>query len=89
MSIQGEIVYIIFAILMVFAPIIAGIRRYGIAAVIYLIGTVIFVVSLFKAKGGWEDLANFATLLVVVLPIYIIGTIVWIWTAMRRKRAQS
>jgi hypothetical protein len=74
---------------MVIAPIIAGMRRYGIAAVIYLIGTVIFVVSLFKAKGGWEDLANFATLLVVVLPIYIIGTIVWIWTAMRRKRAQS
>jgi uncharacterized membrane protein YtjA (UPF0391 family) len=87
MSIQGEIVFIIFAILMVIAPIIAGMRRYGIAAVIYLIGTIIFVVSLFKDKGGWEDLANFATLLVVVLPIYIIGTIVWVWSAMRRKRA--
>jgi hypothetical protein len=89
MSIQGEIVYTIFAILMVVAPIIAGMQRYGIPAVIYLIGIVIFVASLFQDKGGWEDLANFATLLVVVLPIYIIGTIVWVWSAIRRKRAQG
>ncbi len=86
MSTAGVIVYVIFWILMIAAPIITGMQRYWMASVIYLIGTLIFVVNLLQDKDGWEDLANFATLLVVVLPIYLVGTAVWIWSAQRRKR---
>jgi peptidoglycan/LPS O-acetylase OafA/YrhL len=88
MSLQGEIVYVIFWIVMLIVPIIAGIRRYWAAAVIYLIGSLLFAVNLFKDKGGWDDLANFATLLVIVLPIYLVGTAVWIWSVQRRKRSK-
>ncbi|QGQ98868.1 hypothetical protein EHS13_30320 [Paenibacillus psychroresistens] len=88
MSLQGEIVYIIFWIIILAAPIITGIRRYWIAAAIYLIGSLLFVVNLLQDKGGWDDLADFATLLVIVLPIYLVGTVVWIWSAQRRKRSR-
>jgi peptidoglycan/LPS O-acetylase OafA/YrhL len=86
MSLQGEIVYVIFWIVLLIVPIITGIRRYWVATVIYLIGTLLFATSLFKDNNGWNDLANFATLLVVVLPIYLVGTVVWIWSVQRRKR---
>jgi hypothetical protein len=86
MSLIGEIVYIIFCVLLIIVPIIAGTWRYWVAAVIYFVGSVLFVTSLFRDRGGWNDLANFATLLVVVLPIYILGTVVWVWSTARRKR---
>jgi hypothetical protein len=86
LSLIGEIAYIIFCVLMIIVPITAGIRRYWVAALIYAAGSLLFVTSLFKDRGGWEDLANFATLLVVVLPIYLVGTAAWIWEAVRRKR---
>jgi hypothetical protein len=88
MSLPGEIVYILFIIAMLALPIITGIRRYWTAAVIYLIGTLLFALNLLRNRDGWEDLANFATLLVVVLPIYLVGTAVWIWSANRRKRSR-
>jgi hypothetical protein len=86
MSLIGEIIYIVFCVLMIVVPIITGIRRYWIATAIYIAGSLLFVTSLFKDRGGWEDLANFATLIVVVLPIYIVGTAAWIWAAVLRKR---
>jgi hypothetical protein len=86
MSLKGEVVYVIFWIVILVAPIITGIRRYWTAAVIFLIGILLFAMSLFRANNGWNDLANFATLLIVVLPIYLVGTVVWIWTMQRRKR---
>jgi hypothetical protein len=88
MSLPGEIVYIVFIIAMLTLPIITGIRRYWTTAVIYLIGTLLFAMSLLRNRDGWADLANFVTLLVVVLPIYIIGTAIWIWSAQRRKRSR-
>lgn len=85
MSLQGEIVYVVFWIILIIVPIIAGIKRHWTAAIIYLIGSLVFISSLLKANNGWNDLTNFATLLVVVLPIYLVGTIVWIWSTYRRK----
>jgi hypothetical protein len=86
LSLIGEIVYIIFCVLMIIVPLIAGIRRYWVAALIYAAGSLLFVTSLFKDRSGWEVLANFATLFVVVLPIYLVGTAAWIWAAVWRKR---
>jgi hypothetical protein len=86
MTIPGAIFYFLFLTLMFIVPIIAGIRRYWFAAIIYLIGTLLFLSTLFKDRSGWNDLANFATLLVIVLPIYLIGTVVWIVSAYRRKQ---
>jgi hypothetical protein len=88
MTISGAIFYFLFWALMLVVPIIAGIRRYWFAVIIYLIGTLLFLSTLFKDRSGWEDLANLATLLVIVLPIYLIGTVVWIVSAYRRKRIQ-
>jgi peptidoglycan/LPS O-acetylase OafA/YrhL len=88
MSLQGEIAYAIFWIILLVIPIITGIRRYWVATVIYLIGSLLFASSLFKDNNGWNDLANFATILVVVLPIYLVGTVVWIWSVQRRKRSR-
>jgi uncharacterized membrane protein len=86
MTISGAIFYFLFWALMFIVPIIAGIRRYWFAAIIYTIGTLYFLLNLIRDRNGWDDLANFANLLVVVLPIYIIGTIVWIVSTYRRKR---
>jgi hypothetical protein len=88
MSPQGEIVYTILWIVLLIVPIIAGIRRYWTAAVIYVIGSLLFAVNLFKDHDGWSDLANFATFLVVALPIYLVGTVVWIWSSIHRKRSR-
>jgi hypothetical protein len=88
MTILGAIFYFLFLAIMLVVPIIAGIRRYWFACIIYLIGTLFFLLNLIRDRDGWDDLANFANLLVIVLPIYIIGTVVWIVSAYRRKRIQ-
>jgi hypothetical protein len=88
MTISGAIFYFLFCALMLILPIIAGIRRYWFAAIIYIIGTLLFLSTLMTDRSGMEDLANIATLLVIVLPIYIIGTVTWIVSAYRRKRSK-
>jgi uncharacterized membrane protein len=88
MTISGAIFYFLFWALMLIIPIIAGIRRFWFAAVIYVIGTLLFLLNLIRDRDGWDDLANFANLLVIVLPIYILGTVVWIVSAYRRKRSK-
>jgi hypothetical protein len=89
MTITGAIFYFLFLAIMLIFPIIAGTRHYWIAAIIYLIGTLFYISTLFRDRSGWEDLASFANLIVVVLPIYILGTIVWIVSAYLRKRIKS
>jgi hypothetical protein len=45
---------------------------------VYGVGCLVFLNAVLKGHDGWDDLADFAMLIVVVIPIYIVGTIVWI-----------
>ncbi|NBD23283.1 hypothetical protein [Paenibacillus glycinis] len=55
----------------------AGWRRRWWAFAVYAVGCTILLVEVNRGNGGWDDLADFATLIVFVLPLYLIGTIVW------------
>jgi hypothetical protein len=53
---------------------------------IYVLGFLLFLFSTLKEQSGWEDLAAIATLLVVVGPIYLLATLIWLISFIRRKR---
>lgn len=76
---------IIWIVLLVF-PLITFFKRYWIASTMYSIGCLIFLWSTLRDNGGWDDLADFATLLVVIAPIYLVGTVVWAFYFYKRKR---
>lgn len=56
----------------------AGWRRRWWPFAIYAGGCAVLLVEVNRGNGGWDDLADFATLLVIVLPIYAIGSILWL-----------
>ncbi|MFC4306559.1 hypothetical protein [Cohnella boryungensis] len=57
-------------------------------AIIYTIGCLILLNAVLRDTGEWDDLADFATLAVIVVPIYLIGSVIWVSMHLyeRRKR---
>ncbi|MCD9021900.1 hypothetical protein [Cohnella silvisoli] len=70
--------YVFIWIFLLIIPIIALWKRRWWALALYVLGCIIFLVEVMKGNGGWDDLADFATLVVIVIPIYIVATIVWV-----------
>jgi ABC-type proline/glycine betaine transport system permease subunit len=70
-------VYVIIWIVLLALPVLAAWKRRWWTFVVYAAGCLVFLFEVDKGNGGWEDLANFATLIVVVIPIYIVGSVVW------------
>ncbi|RED60607.1 hypothetical protein [Cohnella phaseoli] len=83
-------VYIAVWIVFVVLPIMAGVRRKWWPLGIYAIGFIIMLQAQLRDTGDWDDLGDFATMLVFVIPLYLIGSIVWIIQAIverhRRKK---
>ena len=71
-------VYIAVWIVFVVLPIMAGVRRKWWPLGIYAIGFIIMLQAQLRDTGDWDDLGDFATMLVFVIPLYLIGSIVWI-----------
>jgi hypothetical protein len=71
-------VYVIIWIVLLTLPVMAAWKRRGWPFVVYVVGILVFLFEVNKSHVGWEDLANFAMLIVVVIPIYIVGSVVWL-----------
>jgi hypothetical protein len=89
MNIQGEFAFIFIWIVLLSLPIVTFVRRYWTAFGIFALGSLLFIIEITKSKDGWDVLADIATLIVVVLPIYIVGLIAWGWSSYRRRKLKK
>ncbi|MFC5700132.1 hypothetical protein ACFPVX_02450 [Cohnella faecalis] len=78
----------IWAILLLF-PALAAWRRKWWPVALYVIGLLIFLYSVLQDNTGWDDLADFAMLIIVVAPLYVIATVVWVLQLIWRKTRDS
>ncbi|WP_373231563.1 hypothetical protein [Cohnella sp.] len=78
--------YVLIWTLLIAAPTLALWKRRWWPSALYLVGILIFLYEMLKEKDGWDDLSDLATLIVVVIPIYIIASVLWVvnWV-MKRK----
>jgi hypothetical protein len=74
---QG-IVYVIVWIVLLAIPALAAWKRKWWPFDIYVLGCLLFLSTSLRVNDGWDDLADFAMLVTIVIPIYIVATIVWI-----------
>jgi len=82
--------YVVVGIALIVIPAIAAWKRRWWAFAVYVIGSLVFLNEAIKGNGGWDALADFATLIIIVIPIYIVATIVWIAGTLRdRSRRKS
>jgi hypothetical protein len=86
MNIQGEFAFIFIWIVLLTLPIVTAIRRYWVAFGVFALGSLLFIFEIAKSKDGWDGLADLATLIVVVLPLYAAGLIAWGWSSYRRRK---
>jgi hypothetical protein len=70
-------VYAIIWIVLLSMPVLAAWKRRWWPFVVYAAGCLVFLFEVLKGNGGWEDLADYAMLIAVVIPIYFVGSIVW------------
>ncbi|WP_127580226.1 hypothetical protein [Paenibacillus koleovorans] len=83
---MNPIVYVfIWAILLIF-PIITAMKKRWIAFVLYVAGCLAMLYNQLRPTDGWEDLSNLAMLGVVVVPVYVVASIVWLVTALMSVR---
>ncbi|WP_219837334.1 hypothetical protein [Paenibacillus sp. R14(2021)] len=80
--------YVMIWIVLLLILLAAGWRRKWSPFAIYATGCLVLLLEELRNHGGWDDLAAFATLIVIVVPIYVVGTIVWLvgWVLSRRRR---
>jgi hypothetical protein len=78
--------YYIAGIILLAVPIWAAWRRKWWAFGIYVLADLFFLNEVLRGNGGWDELADLATLVVIVMPIYLIGTIVWVIEYYRSRK---
>ncbi|KIL35657.1 hypothetical protein SD71_12210 [Cohnella kolymensis] len=81
---DGPAYLLIWIVLLAF-PAAAAWKRKWWAFGIYALGCLFFLITTLRDEDGWGDLAAIATLLVVVGPIYLVGTLVSVISFFRRK----
>ena len=79
--------WVVFVVL----PLLAGLKRRWWVLGIYALGCLVMLQAQLRNTGEWDDLGDFATMLVFVFPLYLIGSIVWIVQAAvdRSKRKRN
>ncbi len=70
--------YVIAWIVLLIIPAFAVWRRRWWPLSVYAIGFLVFLYAIWEDKGEWNDLADFAILIVIVIPIYIVASILWV-----------
>lgn len=86
---MNQVGFIIVDIVMIAVTLGAWWRKRWIPFALYAIADALYLYEVLRhgTRTGWEDLANFATLIVIVVPIYLAATIVWVFTHPRRTKA--
>lgn len=85
---MGGFTYAVIWLVLSFFPLWAAWKKRWLACAVYAVGWLIFLYSVLQRNGGWDDLADFATLIVVVFPIYLVASIFWlvgIWMGRRKS----
>ncbi|WP_123040561.1 hypothetical protein [Cohnella candidum] len=79
--------YVLLWIVLIILPIYSAWKKRWLVSAVYAAGCLIFLYSVLQHRDGWEDLADIATLIVVVIPVYLIASIIWlIGTGKKRSR---
>jgi hypothetical protein len=65
-------------IILLFFPVMALYWRRWLVFSIYSLGCLTFLIANLRNLDGWNDLASFAMLLVIVVPLYVLASIVWL-----------
>ncbi|QMV39869.1 hypothetical protein [Cohnella cholangitidis] len=81
--------YIIAWIVLVLLPICALWRRSWWPLLIYAVGLMVFIYAIVRDNGEWNDLADFTTLIVIVIPIYLVGSVVWVSMNLYKRAARK
>jgi hypothetical protein len=81
--------YVIIWIVLLAIPTVALWKRRWWPSALYILGCLIFLISVLKRNDGWDDLADFAMLIVVIIPIYIVATIIWIIGVVMNRRKKN
>lgn len=65
-------------------------RRRWVPFALYALADILQFYDVGQDKDGWEELAFFVKLLVIVLPIYAVATAIWVYLHYRQgKRSAS
>ncbi|TJY44158.1 hypothetical protein E5161_01825 [Cohnella pontilimi] len=78
--------YVVLWIVLTFFPIMTAWKRKWAAFTVYLAGWILFLFSVLDRKDGWDDLAGIATFIVVILPIYLAASIIWLLSLRDHRR---
>jgi uncharacterized membrane protein YhaH (DUF805 family) len=81
--------YVFIWIVLLAIPTIALWKRRWWPSALYIVGCLIFLIAVLQSKDGWDDLADFAMLIVVIIPIYIVASIIWIVGVFMNRRKKS
>jgi ABC-type dipeptide/oligopeptide/nickel transport system permease component len=80
--------YLLIWLVLTLFPVITAWKRRWLPFVVYLAGWLLFLYSVWDRKDGWDALADIATLIVLVIPIYLIASILWLIGNLRNKRVR-
>jgi heme/copper-type cytochrome/quinol oxidase subunit 4 len=85
---SGAAGYVVVWIVLSFFPIMTAWKRQWFAFAVYLAGWLFFLYSVLQDKGGWGQLADIATLIVIVIPLYLISSIIWLISKRKNKHTR-
>jgi magnesium-transporting ATPase (P-type) len=79
-------VYVLLWVVLTAIPLMAAWKKQWLAFAVYAAGWLLFLYSVLQRKDGWDDLADLATFMVVVVPIYLVATVIWLFRWGRKRR---
>ncbi|WP_027084468.1 hypothetical protein [Cohnella panacarvi] len=84
---MNQVGFIIVDIVMIAVTCGALWRQRWIPFALYAIADALYLYEMLRhgAGTGLEDLSEFATLIVIVVPVYLVATLVWAFTRPRRR----
>jgi len=83
---MNQVGLVIVDIVMIAVTLGAAWRKRWIPFALYAIADALYLYEMLRhgSDTGWKDLASLATLIAIVIPIYLAATIVWLFTRPRR-----
>jgi hypothetical protein len=81
--------YVILWIVLTFFPLMTAWKRQWAAFTVYIAGWILFLYTVMDRKDGWDELADIATLIVVIIPIYLVASIIWLLGRRKNRRTKK
>lgn len=78
--------FILIWIVLLFFPVMALYWKRWVVFSIYALGCLVFLFTNLRDLDGWDGLAAVATLLVVVVPLYVLASLVWFLSVLLSRK---